>query len=98
MKNYKEFKQIYIGYSDIASLTVRSVDKVGVIDFGGDSSYRAYLCEGDDVEIGSHYKPVFEGEYWIAIYDDSELTVKLYGKRITVYRAGDYGCIIHVEK
>ena len=99
MKNYKDFEKIYIGDSDIAALTLRTVGKVYDLRFGGDNAYYAYLCSGNDVEIGSHYRPVFEGEAWLKIYDDRELVVDLRKfedhSKMTVYRSGDYGCIIH---
>ena len=50
-KFYKNFKKVYIGTSDIASLTVRSVFDVYNLSFGEDGAYSAYECFGD-VEIG----------------------------------------------
>lgn len=95
---YKDFPKTFIGVSDIASLTVRVPCDVHVLDFGGDSAYHAYVCEGD-VDIAPHYKPVFEGEHWFKIYDDSGLVLTQYSHdeytKFTFYRAGEYGCIIH---
>lgn len=34
---------------------------------------------------------------WLKIYDDNALACHLMGKRIEVYRAGEYGCLIYVE-
>ena len=96
-KFYKDFKKVYIGTSDIASLTVRSVFDVHNLSFGEDGAYSAYECFGD-VEIGEHYSKVFSGKTWLKIYDDSEL---VYSKHFDefpffdIYRAGNYGCIIH---
>lgn len=101
MKHYKDFEKVYIGSSDIASLTLRSVLIAGELDFGGDGSYYAYEVFGDDVEIGAHYKKVFSGSTWLWIYDDNG---KAYnsgyhdGMAVDVYQAGGYGCIIHWHK
>jgi hypothetical protein len=99
MTSYKDFGKTYIGDSDIAALTIRTVEGVYDLCFGGDNSYYAYVCEGD-VEIGEHYKKVFSGDTWIKIYDDQGLTFNRYagyGKTIDIYRAGEYGCIIHIH-
>lgn len=34
---------------------------------------------------------------WLKIFDDNSLVCELTGKEISVYRAGDYGCLIYVE-
>lgn len=34
---------------------------------------------------------------WVKIYDDTSMTASLRGKRIRVYRAGDYGALINIE-
>lgn len=89
--------KVYIGASDIASLTARSVFDVYNLSFGEDGTYSAYECFGD-VEIGEHYSKVFSGKSWLKIYDDSEL---VYNKHFDefpffdIYRAGNFGCIIH---
>lgn len=103
MKSYKNFPVVYVGESDIASLIVRSCgdDRVAVLDFGGDGAYQAYHCIGDDVEIGEHYVPVFEGHSWLKIYDDHGLAYnenrycEAEHTKVTLYRAGGYGLIIH---
>lgn len=97
MKNYKEFERVYIGDSDMAELAVRSVQRVGLLAFGKDGCYHAYECFGEDVQIGDHYKKVFEGETWLKIYDDHELVYdrREDGKKVDIYRAGEMGCIIH---
>ena len=99
MSYYRDFKKLYIGDSDIASLTMRSAKDVCTLDFVEDSAYYAYVCYGNDVVIGEHYRKVFEGKTWLSIYDDRELTYhehcpKGYEK-FAVYRAGDFGCVIH---
>ena len=97
MKTYKDFDKRYIGSSDIASLTVRSGRDVSVLNFLSDGSYSAYEVIGNDVEIGSHYNKVFSGSTWLSIYDDSDMTYKARhdGMTVDIYRAGDFGCIIH---
>lgn len=94
-RSYKTFDSVRIGSSDIASLVFRACNGgVAEIHFGGDGSYYAYECIGN-VEIGEHYKKVFEGEGWLMIYDDQQLTYHRYGNRFEVYRAGGFGCIIY---
>lgn len=97
MKSYKEFNKIWLGESDITALTIRSVDSVYNLKFGADGSYHAYECFGD-VEIGGHYIKVFEGRRWLKIYDNTNLTYDKYFTKysqVDIYRAGEYGCIIH---
>lgn len=35
---------------------------------------------------------------WVKIFDDTTLQAEVVGKRIEVYRAGDFGCLIYVER
>ena len=100
MKSYREFFREYIGTSDIAALVmVGFKDNIGatseLLRFGKDSSYYAYVCEGE-VEIGSHYELVSEYQCWLKIYDDTELVREFNGRTIRVYRAGEEGCIIDI--
>ena len=94
MKTYKDFGKIYIGSSDIASITLRSPDGLGDIHFGGDGSYDAYLVT-EPAEIGSHYTEEFRAHHWLWIYDDEKKTVEVIAPEIIVYRAGEMGCIIY---
>ena len=97
MKNYKEFNKVWLGESDIAALTVRSCGDVYSLNFGEDGSYDAYECFGD-VEIGNHYIKVFEGHKWLKIFDDNRLAYDKYFAEyeyVDIYRAGNFGCIIH---
>lgn len=97
MKSYKEFEKICIGDSDIASLILAGCDenglKVEILHFGGDGNYSAYMVEGEAL-IGSHYEKVATFSHWLKIYDDGGLALSLYGKEFTIYKAGEYGCII----
>lgn len=99
MKNYKDFEKQYIGSSDIASLILAGCNENGLslkeLHFGQDASYSAYIVEGE-AEIGSHYHKVAEFESWLKIYDDDELVKSFRGKKITVYRAAEMGCIIQI--
>lgn len=100
MKNYKDFMREFIGESDIASLVmVGFKDNIGatteLLRFGKDSSYYAYVCEGE-VEIGKHYELVAEFNSWLKIYDDTELVREFNGRTIRIYRAGEEGCIINL--
>lgn len=93
--NYKDYKNEYIGDSDIASLTLRCPDSASILNFGEDGSYYAYVVD-KNAEIGSHYREVYRCKYWLRIYDDSSLAKKFYGEEIIIYRAGDFGCIIQI--
>lgn len=95
MTHYKEYDKKYIGSSDIASLTLRFPGGVSVLNFGEDGSYTAYVVDGK-AELGEHYKQVLQAKYWLKIYDDTDLVRELDGDTITIYRAGDFGCIIQI--
>lgn len=100
MKSYKDFGKEYIGSSDIASLVmVGYKEGEGVVpqmlNFGRDGSYRGYIVKGS-AEIGEHYEKVCEYENWLRLYDDNGLTWRFTGERITVYRAGEMGCIFQI--
>lgn len=101
MKSYKDFKQITIGDSDIASLVLVGCKRnqgtaSEVLNFGEDGSYKAYYVD-EPCEIGKHYKLITSFERWLRIYDDSELTFNEYGN-FNIYRAGEFGCIIEKVK
>ena len=101
MKTYKDFEKQFIGCSDIASLILAGyVEGKGMnlkeLHFGQDASYSAYIVEGNDVEIGSHYNKVAEFNSWMKIYDDEELTKSFHADRIIVYRAMEMGCVIQL--
>lgn len=95
---YKDFPKVYIGDSDIAALVLvgPTADgmKTALLDFGEDNAYQAYIVEGEDVEIGSHYHLDSEWENWLSVYDDAERTYRVHADHIRVYRAGEMGCII----
>ncbi|WP_288681565.1 hypothetical protein [uncultured Eubacterium sp.] len=100
MKSYKEFDVCLLGGSDYASLIMVGCDKEGklvsqILPFGEDGAYRAYLVEGE-AEIGSHYSLVAEFTHWMNVYDDDSMAEKFNAKRIKVFRAGEFGCIIQL--
>ena len=98
MKNYKEFERIYLGSSDVASLTLRAPNLSHVMNFGEDGAYFAYFVEGE-AEIGEHYRLEFECSHcWLWVYDDEGRRLNIGDARTTikVYRAGLKGCIIQV--
>ena len=95
--NYKDFKKVNLGISDIASLVLRDSAGVCELNFGEDGNYSAYECFGD-VEIGSHYTEIHTSKAWIKIYDDTGLVydkAPLDYSLCTIYRAGEFGCILH---
>lgn len=95
MKTYKDFPSVWIGDSDIAALLLRPCyGNPTELKFGGDGSYRAYLVT-EAASIGAHYTQVLTTNAWLWIYDDNERTFVIYAPEITVYRAGDRGCIIY---
>lgn len=95
MKNYKDYEKVFIGGSNIASLTLRSPIDATVLNFGEDNNYLAYVVDAE-AEIGEHYKKVYECENWLKIYDDDGLVKEFKADKIEVYRAGEMGCIIRL--
>lgn len=102
MKNYKEFRHVSLGDSDIATLIAvggghnpeTGFIESKAISFGEDANYEAYLVM-EPAEIGAHYKKVFECDSWLKIYDDYDRTLYIHGKHIEIYRAGMMGIIIY---
>lgn len=94
---YKDFSKVYIGESDTASLTVRGNDYAGVLHFGKDGAYSAYLVD-KPIEIPEHYYPVFTAVNVLKIYDDNGKAFEVRGRFIQIYRAGEMGCLIKVER
>ena len=86
--------------SDIATLILAGVGEKGLqlseLRFDGDDSYRAYIVEGGDVVIGSHYRKVAEFRSWMIVYDDYELVKEFAASRIVVYRADGDDCVIQL--
>jgi len=55
-KNYKD-KVVNLGYSDIATLILKSPCNIGEVHTGSDGSYKGYLVD-ETVEIPDYYKKV----------------------------------------
>lgn len=85
-KNYKE-KTIDLGYSDIASLILRSPGEIGEVHTGSDGDYKGYLVD-ETVEIPDYYKKVYKADTWLKIYDDETMVLQVRAKKINVYNAG----------
>lgn len=96
MMNYKEFKKIYIGSSDIAALTLSSGKGVFRLCFQEDGDYYAYLVT-EPAEIGTHYHLEWECETWLKIFDDEGLVKTIKAYKMKIYRAAMRGCIIECE-
>ena len=95
MRSYKEYEKKYIGMSDIANLILAGSSDNGLrltaLHFGMDNDYYAYIVDSD-AEIGEQFKG------WLRIYDDSFLTHEFNADKISIYRAGEMGCIIQLFK
>lgn len=97
--DHKAYGKLPLGYSDIASLILRSMNedgqKLGILDFGGDGCYNAYIVDAD-AKIPERYSLVFKGHNWLWVYSDSARVAEFDGRLINVYRAGGYGCVIQI--
>ena len=99
MKHYKSNIH-YIGSSDYASLVLAGhVNRQGFtvqqLHFGCDGEFWAYEID-QTYAVPDHYYFVAEFDHWMKIYDDSELTKHYIGRKIKVYRAGDFGALIQI--
>ena len=90
-KNYKD-KTIDLGYSDIATLILKSPCNIGEVHTGSDGDYKGYLVD-ETVEIPDYYKKVYEADTWVKVYDDEAMVFEARAKKINVYNAGK-SCII----
>ena len=90
-KNYKD-KTIDLGYSDIATLILKSPCNIGEVHTGSDGDYKGYLVD-ETVEIPDYYKKVYEADTWLKVYDDEAMVFETRAKKINVYNAGK-SCII----
>ena len=100
---YKRF-YVFLGGSDIAQLTMVGYDKEdGVVPaplkFGSDGVYKAWIVYNYRHNIPDHYSLAGEYNTWLKVYDDHRLSFSLRspGSKISVYRAGEYGCLINIE-
>lgn len=102
MKDHREYEKKIIGGSDIASLTYRTPQKAGILNFGGDGVYMAYVVDAE-CEIPKYYELTAESiatdgwGTWLKLYDDSGLAEEFRSEKgIKIYQAGGYGCIIQI--
>lgn len=104
--HYRYSPRAIIGSSEIAALIAVGCGekdiKTAAINYGGDCSYMAYLCD-ERTEIPDYYRPVFTCDSWLKIYDDTGLSFNSDDytggyNRFTIYRSGDYGTIIKMER
>lgn len=71
-KFYKFYPKRFIGWSDIARLTVVASDGFYGLEFGEDGFYDAYVVD-ENAEIGDHYDLVFTAHEWVWIFSDYDL-------------------------
>lgn len=100
MKDHHEFDREYIGESDYCTLILAGCGKGGIVSttlhFGEDGYYGAYIVD-ETAEIPDHYEQEAEFSHWMKVYDDQMMVHEYVGGKITVYRAGELGCIIKIE-
>ena len=99
MKDYHEYKKVYIGDSDIATLILAGAGDDGVkaipLHFEEDADYQAYVVD-EQAAIGDHYQLKAEFESWMKVYDDHSFVREFVARKIKVYRTGMRGCIIQL--
>ena len=99
MRDYHEYKKVYIGDSDIATLILVGCGDDGVkaipLHFGEDANYQAYIVD-EQASIGEHYELKAEFDTWMKVYDDHSFVREFVARKIKVYRAGMRGCIIQL--
>lgn len=71
-KSYKSYPKRFIGWSDIARLTVVASEGFHGLEFGEDGCYSAYIVD-ENAEIGDHYDLVFTEHHWIWIFSDYDV-------------------------
>ena len=100
---YKRF-YVFLGDSDIAQLTMVGFDKnegavPAPLKFEADGVYRSWIICNSESDIPEYYSLVKTYDTWLKIFDDRKLTLNLYSpnSKISVYRAGMYGCIVSIK-
>lgn len=98
MKSYKNYYKTCIGGSDVAHLTLKTSNgTTESLYFGGDGNYSTYIVN-EYTPVPKHYHKEFECNDSLEIYNDfGELEWSAKAKNISVYRAGEYGCLIKLE-
>lgn len=73
MKNYKDYNKTYIGSSDSAYLTLKTITgTTEKLCFGEDGSYSAYVVD-EDTLIPKHYHKEFEFTDSLEIYNTTSV-------------------------
>lgn len=105
--HYKD-RVITLGSSDKARLLFADFDHAEWINFGEDGAYQAYLVnrflkDEAEVAIPEYYHQVAQFHDNLLVYDDTEKILDTvnnpncpYGAVFSVYRAGEFGCLIEV--
>lgn len=99
MKHYKDNIN-YIGFSDYGSLILAGhVNTQGFtireLKFGCDGEFWGYEID-QTYDVSDQYDLVAEFNDWMKIYDDSKLVKHYKGRKIKVYRTGDFGALIQI--
>lgn len=87
-------QEFFIGESDIASLVFRfgqetNGNKLSELAFEADGVYFAKIV-GAEKKINSRkYEQVYDGKFWLKIYDDHDNTADIYAEQIKVFRIKD---------
>lgn len=94
-------KDLYVGQSDVACLTLVGVNICGItaeiLHMGVNGSYNAHYT--DDVDsIPQHYTLVKKFRKWLSVFDDEGLKAKVKGEQILVFRAGQRSIYIYAGK
>lgn len=94
---YKNFDKIHLGWSDSAALICRSkwvdIDLCGLLKFGEDGDYSAYFVTGK-ADLGDHYKHQLAYYGFVDITGDDGSGIHIEAPVISIYTAGNFGCII----
>lgn len=97
MKNYKDYRKMNIGSSNIAALIMAGGGQKNPswLLFGEDGSYFAYIVD-ENVILPEHYSETIQFDIWMKIYDDDGLVRDFHADQIKVYQAGAFGVIIQL--
>lgn len=93
---YKEMK-MGIGSSDVAALVMDSASTDPArLKFGADGNYSAYVVTSSAL-IPNHYTRIYGSRSWLRIFDDNGKCLEFQAPNISVWRAGEFGCIVCLE-
>ena len=108
ISGYTDFPTLSIGVSDCAALVLIGGDEKGhglassVLNFGEDGAYNAHILTTDyhDLIPRSIYRPVAHFSTYMQVLDSlcgMADGMQFIARNITIYRAGEFGCIIELE-